>query len=231
MTTGRTRFLLEILFLIAVAGASAAFHWGPGAVAAAMGGAFVLVVAVEISTLRTERTQRPAQPQVQAPSAPAPPPPREETWVEALERLRRRAAPEPSRTAQAEAPTRRLTLPTRREEPQAPPARPAPRPAPTPELGPRAPQLRPPRRSESRSLPYERRPLPRASRSRKPHRASPRRRPRCRCSLGCLRSPPPPSRRSSRHVLQPRCLSRLPRSRSLPRLQPPLPRQSPSPRS
>ena len=148
MTTGRTRFLLEILFLIAVAGASAAFHWGPGAVAAAMGGAFVLVVAVEISTLRTERMQRPAQPRVQAPSAPAPLPPREETWVEALERLGRRAAPEPSRTTQAEAPTRRLTLPTRREEPPAPPARPAPRPAPTPELGPRAPQLRPPRRSE-----------------------------------------------------------------------------------
>jgi len=148
MTTGRTRFLLEILFLIAVAGASAAFHWGPGAVAAAMGGAFVLVVAVEISTLRTERIQRPAQPQVKAPSASAPPPPREETWVEALERLGRRPAPEPSRTAQAEAPTRRLTLPTRREEPPAPPARPAPRPVPTPELGPRAPQLRPPRRSE-----------------------------------------------------------------------------------
>src|SRR5713101_6787986 len=103
MTTGRTRFLLEILFLIAVAGASAAFHWGSGAVAAAMGGAFVLVAAVEISSLRTEH---PESVEPQAP-APRPSPPPEETWVEALERLGRRRAPSPA--AEADAPPRRLT--------------------------------------------------------------------------------------------------------------------------
>src|SRR5438105_13308183 len=116
MATGRTRFLLEILFLIAVAGASAAFHWGPGAVAAAMGGAFVLVIAVEISSLRTEHQPPSAQPQPQAPVPSTPPP--EETWVDALERLGRHptAAPSPASASQAEAPTRRLTLPTRRAE-------------------------------------------------------------------------------------------------------------------
>ena len=138
MTTGRTRFLLEIIFLIAVAGASAAFHWGPGAVGAAMAGAFVLVVVVEISSLRTDRGPETAGPAAPPPAPPRPAaPPREETWVEALERLGRRAAPS---AAEAEAPTR-LTLPRRREAP--PSTRPAPAPA---ALGPQAPQLRPPRR-------------------------------------------------------------------------------------
>jgi hypothetical protein len=167
MATGRTRFLLEILFLIAVAGASAAFHWGPGAVAAAMGAAFMLVVIVEISTLRQETKARGntrsagERPQTSQPQA-APPKgaaarPRKETWVEALERLGRHpaAAARPSQTAQAQ-PTQRITLPRRvpKDEPVEGSALREGRPEvvrrtpAAPEVGPRAPQLRPPRRPD-----------------------------------------------------------------------------------